>query len=151
MCVINALLKFQWDANNPFPAVSTLAEYVGKSPLTVIRKVTALQKKGYVERIERAGRTNEYVVTQKLAIKLVNVWRAEQLEKQKRQGGMSENDKAPLSKMTDKEYAPKEYPQTVVEEQATKTDNSPEGKGLLAARQMAEKIKLRASQKQDSR
>lgn len=92
-----------------------------------------------MNRIERPGRTNQYVISPKLTEKLSKMIRDKALEEQKRQGLVIENDRTPTSNTTLKEYS--------TEEDSLKSDKNTEkqieGKGYLMAKQKAEEIKQR--------
>ena len=66
LCVLLQLADFWWDAGRkPFPAKEELSLRIGLSERQVQRIIAALEKKGYVQRIERRlpkrGKTsNEY-------------------------------------------------------------------------------------------
>lgn len=147
MCVLIAILKFQWDKKHPFPSVGTISKYIGKSPLTVTRCITSLDNKNLLQRVERSGRTNEYIVSEKLGSKLIGLWRTKELQGHKRQGHKDRNDSTPPSKQTHEEYEPNEY--TL---KSSLTDSEMiEGSGYKSAKKMRDEIEKRVKSKKQGR
>jgi DNA-binding transcriptional regulator YhcF (GntR family) len=54
------VVSFKWDAELPFPSVQTLASRMGVSPRYVRRLLSSLERRGFVARVPRARRSNEY-------------------------------------------------------------------------------------------
>lgn len=54
--VLKALRSY-WDTNGVPPSISILAQHIGVSKATTYEHLLALKKKGYLEYIERSGRT----------------------------------------------------------------------------------------------
>lgn len=54
------LLVFKWDEENPWPSYAKIAEQMGISDTYARRLARKLEKKGFLERKKRVGRTNEF-------------------------------------------------------------------------------------------
>ena len=54
------LMQFKWDERAPFPSHKTLARQMGVSDKQTRRYAASLIEKGYLKRIERTGRTNQF-------------------------------------------------------------------------------------------
>lgn len=63
ICVIFILMKYQWDSRNPYPAVSTIANLIDKSPRTIQMTLERLIRKNVVRIKYRTGTTSEYDFT----------------------------------------------------------------------------------------
>ena len=58
--IIISLALFKWDKRNPYPAVSTLCDYIGKGDTAVRNSLRSLEDKRLIDRIPRNNQTNEY-------------------------------------------------------------------------------------------
>jgi DNA-binding transcriptional MocR family regulator len=59
--VISGLLSHQWSEDNPYPSLTTVSSYIGRSRGTAQAAVRSLENKGFVIRILRgSNETNEY-------------------------------------------------------------------------------------------
>ena len=58
--IIISLALFKWDKRNPYPAVSTLCDYIGKGDTAVRNGLRSLEGKRLIDRIPRNNQTNEY-------------------------------------------------------------------------------------------
>lgn len=58
--IIISLALFRWDKRNPYPAVSTLCDYIGKRDTAVRNGLRSLEDKKLINRIPRNNQTNEY-------------------------------------------------------------------------------------------
>lgn len=58
--VVIMLMRFKWDARNPFPSLKRLARMMGLGDTSIRNHVRSLEKKGYLDRIYRTGRSNAF-------------------------------------------------------------------------------------------
>ena len=58
--IIISLTLFRWDQRNPYPAVATLCDYMGKGDSTVRDITRSLEDKGLINRIQRNNQPTEY-------------------------------------------------------------------------------------------
>jgi hypothetical protein len=61
------LMQHQWDADRPFPAMTTMAKRMGISTTAVRSLARSLERKGYVSRVARPGRSNEFAIAPLIA------------------------------------------------------------------------------------
>lgn len=54
------VMAFKWDERAPFPSYALLAQRLGTSLKTVQRQAQALERKGYIKRETRTGRSNAF-------------------------------------------------------------------------------------------
>lgn len=71
--VVLQIMSFKWDARAPFPSYPKLAKRLNTSPKTVQRHIKALEDKGYLKRLARKGRSNEFDLTPLFDALLENV------------------------------------------------------------------------------
>ena len=62
MLVIH-LIKHKWTRQAPWPSFKRLANRMGLTPTAVRNHARNLEKKGYLRRIERRGRANQFDLT----------------------------------------------------------------------------------------
>ncbi|MEQ9322411.1 MAG: helix-turn-helix domain-containing protein [Polyangiaceae bacterium] len=58
------IISFKWDDGLPFPAITTMADRMGRSPRQVRAAIKSLEDSGYLKRIPSAfGGANKYDLT----------------------------------------------------------------------------------------
>lgn len=102
--VFSLLLSFQFRTRKAYPGEELLARSLGVSKSTVKRHIVSLEKKGFLRRDFRTGRTTEYNTNP--AIEKLHVHNS-QYHAQKRADTPSKNGQTPYSELNPKEYPPK--------------------------------------------
>lgn len=57
------LMQFKWTERSPFPSYRRLADRMGVTEISIKRYARAMEKKGYLQRAKRTGRTNVFHLT----------------------------------------------------------------------------------------
>lgn len=61
------LMQHQWDGEKPFPAMTTIAKRMGITTTSTRSLARSLERKGYVSRVARPGRSNEFATAPLIA------------------------------------------------------------------------------------